>query len=171
MANDVSRVEIYAALPMPFTDKTVHRDELYAMINDLCKLTGRLKIDLYWHGKQPLEIQLLQPTALRRKLLLNNFGKALLARCEIVKFSTVVPFSDAYDVPSGDANRDFIREVVSKRVSDIFVMANLSRVGSIQVSDSLIVQDGRLKEYSKLPAMDAWPLHGSGSFSLLNIHC
>jgi|KBSSwiStaDraftv2_1062776.scaffolds.fasta_scaffold205310_3 hypothetical protein len=92
MANDVSRVEIYAALPMPFIDKAVHRDELYAMIDDLCKLTGRLKIDLYWHGKQPLGIELLQPTALRRKLLRNNFSKALLARSEIMKFSTVVPF-------------------------------------------------------------------------------
>jgi hypothetical protein len=62
-------------------------------------------------------------------------------------------------VPSDDTNRGFIRDFVSKRVSDIFVMANLSRVGSIQVSDSLLVQDGRLKEYSKLPAMDAEPLY------------
>jgi len=38
MANDVSRVEIYAALPMPFIDKAVHRDELYAMIDELIEI-------------------------------------------------------------------------------------------------------------------------------------
>jgi Apea-like HEPN len=161
-----SRIDIYVAIPMPFNE-VLRKDEknratLYEMIDDLCSLSGKLDIDLFECGTVKLNIELLKGNRRRLKVLQEEFGRNILGECEIIKFSATVPFSNSFskikDMPPHAINRVLIRAFVLKRVSDILIIANLSRVGSIEVKDSLLLQDGKFQKHSKIPKMDAWPL-------------
>lgn len=159
-------IEIFAAIPMPsnelFEDNRKSRVALYNMLDDLCGLSGHLPVDLFEFGTIQVEIGFLDGRRRRRKILRENFSQNTLQRCEIVRFSSVVPFSeklfDYQGLDPVEVNRFLIRTSFLKRVSDILILSNISRVGSIELLDSIVIQDGRLLEYSHLPPMDAWPL-------------
>ncbi len=166
MTSTSSQIDVYVAFPMPsnelITQDEKYRATLYEMVDDLCGLSGQLQTDLFEHSTIKLSIELLKGNRRRLKVLQEEFDRKILRDCEIVKFSATVPFSDKFskvkDASPIEINKLFIRANVLKRVSDILVMANLSRVGSIEVKDSVLLQDGKLQEYSKVPKMDAWPL-------------
>jgi hypothetical protein len=164
MTSNSSRIDLFVAIPMP-TNEFVTEDEkyrvtLYEMVDDLCGLSGQLETDLFEFGTTSLKVEMLKGNRRRLKVLEEEFGKKTLGACEIVRFSATVPFSDSFskikDVSPDEINRMFIRESVRKRVSDILIMANLSRVGSIEVKDSVLLQDGKIQKHTKIPKMDAW---------------
>jgi len=100
MPKQNSRIDIYAAIPMPFNE-VVRKDEknrvtLYEMIDDFCALSGKLAIDLFGHGTVKLNIALIKGNSRRLKVLQEELGKKTLGACEIVKFSATVPFFDKY---------------------------------------------------------------------------
>lgn len=161
-----THIEIFAAIPMPsnelFRDDGRDRVALYEMIDDLCALSGNLVVNLFEFGSIGLEIELLKAGRRRLKMVREHFDEGIRRKCEILRFSGVVPISDRYfDYqgldPSG-VNRSLARTSFLKRVSDVLVMSNISSIGSIELLHSILIQDGRLSEHTHLPAMNAWVL-------------
>ena len=57
------------------------------------------------------------------------------------------------------------RELVLKQIFDLLVIANISRVGSLMLRDSWVIQDGRPLRHSKVPRVDTWSLRDAVEFA------
>jgi hypothetical protein len=153
-----SLVTVYAAIPMPSIEfEEVHesRIALYDMLDELCMLSGQLDFDLDVYGVSKPTIELLEGD--NQIKYLEKWSRSV-GRCEVLKFSVKVPFHDDtryFDIQelsteprmrtkeeTSAINRFFIRTEFCHRISNLLVMANLSRVGSIGLWDSLVFQDG-----------------------------
>jgi hypothetical protein len=75
---------------------------------------------------------------------------------------------DNIEVPKGEnaksprvrheLDRALAQSEFLKRVSDLLVMANVGRVGSVELLGSALVQDGVISEFAHVPAMDGYAL-------------
>ncbi len=168
-----TRVTVYLAVPMPsnecFEDDTQRsRTALYTTLDELCRLSGQLEFYIFEscsYSYSPT-IQLLEGRNRNKKLLKHWFSDKVLSECEFLKISIEVPFDTVQlEMPSDfsrsqreQAYRLVTQTTYLKRVTDLLVMANICCVGSIEVSDSIVIQDGAVLSYTGIPKMNAWPL-------------
>jgi hypothetical protein len=157
----------------PFEDDGGYkaRRVLYDMLDELCALSKQLKFSFFEYGVHKPTIVLLESSNLNEGQLKQWFRPQVLEQCEVMRFSVGVPFPDEarfdvpVDIPSAEkeeyvkaVHRLLIEQAFCKRVSDLLVMANISRIGSMELKDSVVIQEGNLRKYSHLPQMDAWSL-------------
>lgn len=136
---------------------------LYSVLGDLCANSGKLPFQIE-EGIVLPEIRLLS-TAERANLRSKRImPRDVLNRSEVLKISAVIPvgFFDAVFASQPEPEPPFDRTSVtrllaqmafSKRVSDLLVMSNISRVGAIEVTTSAILSNGEFRNSSQIPPM------------------
>jgi hypothetical protein len=158
---DKTNISVYLAIPMPSIEMVEAKEDvngsrtaLYDMIDELCMLSGEIELILSEYGMCSPRIELLKLTRQNKTLLKKWFLSDLTKECEFVSFSAELQIPDEQK----EIYRALACVYFRKQVSDILIASNLCRVGSIELRDSAVVQDGALLSYSHLPKMNAWPL-------------
>ncbi len=170
----------YLAIPMPSqepfekeTQKT--RKVLYAMLDELCGLSEQVEFDFEHFGVFKPTISLLEDRESNKRII-RLFGDQAILECEFLKTTITVPFSidevpiNAKLEPSTDTRQRsicefLIRESFMKQISNMLIAANLAHVGSIELKNSIIIQDDVQQEYAQIPPMDSWSLQRSVELS------
>ena len=151
------------------------RTILYSMLDELCELSGQIEFALDHFGVCKPKISLLEGRKRNKKLLIQLFGDQSIQECEFLRISTFVSFSvdkvQIDDKPELSADENIaqrrsigqllIREAFVKQISNMLIAANLARVGSIELKNSVIIQDNVLQERVAVPPMDSWSLQRS----------
>lgn len=178
MNADATTIQVYLGIPMPSMEwfEAVGEDKsrrvLYAVLDELCACSKKLEFRLGNISVTP-EITLLDKASTNAIIKRKVLSKKQLKRCEVLLVSCVVPVTNC-EQPADLANsklnaqgldRYIAREEFCKRLSDLLVMANVARVGSIELSHSAILQDDQKIKYSSLPRMDALSLQRAAEAS------
>jgi hypothetical protein len=161
-----TRLTAYLSIPMPSIElvESVRwsgrgRKELYSALDDLCAESGKLRIKL---GSEEalLKVSLLKRKARKRIVKRKWLPKKYLRTCEILRIRTEISDSAYSDIeiPSGQQSeiewfRILANSEFEKRVSDLLVMANISRLGAVELAHSFFVQDGYKHSFSGIPKM------------------
>ena len=166
-----TNLEAYLGIPMPSVESFHHdgdesRHVLYATLDDLCACSNTLGFQ-FGNATVGPRIELLDEAA-RRAILdkplfapkMQRIQRKQLKHCEILRFSATVSTTcyDGYKTtPDGMSIEEITvymsRAQFQKRLSDLLVMANIARLGSIELVDSVIVQDN-CNLSSTVPVMD-----------------
>jgi hypothetical protein len=166
-----TNLEAYLGIPMPSVESFHHDDDdsrhvLYATLDDLSACSDTLAFP-FGDGTVGAHIELLDDVS-RRAILdkplfapkLHRDQRKQLNRCEILRISTTVSTScyDGYrTAPDGMSVEEITlcmsRVEFQKRLSDLLVLTNVARLGSIELADSVIVQDN-CKLTTEIPIMD-----------------
>jgi hypothetical protein len=175
---DKTSLTIYLAIPMPSISRFEHEEapesvvRLYDMLDEIHSLSGQLDFNFDSYGTYRPSIEVLQEPNCERDLLTQWFSKKDLEECEFVKISADIPLSDEVKSrnplrnENGDllppsfadqVHRTTIRVYFGYRVSSLLIMANLCRVGSIELQSSVILQDEE-KVSATIPPMRAWSI-------------
>jgi hypothetical protein len=172
-----THLDVYLAIPRTFygtSDEQLEtaREALNACLDELVTLSGQIDFHLCWFDVHVPVLTLLKGRSRNTKHLRGLFSEGLPKGNEVLKVSITVPFSthEIKDAPSDLSSQSekikqkkhtckmILAELFVKQVSDLLVIANLCRVGSIELRDSVVVQDGSVVEYLKVPKMDAMAL-------------
>lgn len=148
-------------------DNDRSRRVLYAALDDLCAHSGQLEIHL-GNGAVTPELRVLKNDGRDSLVTRRLFRREEMDRCEVLYVTTDVPLS-FYDHLSSshiDADRDSIVRLMAqvefcKRVTDLFVMTNVSRVGSLEVAHSVVMQDDDPRDFSHVPNMASFALQNA----------
>ena len=150
-------------------EKSEHQDRsrtvLYDALDDLCECSEQLEFRLCAVVVKP-EITLLDDASKGTIVERRIFPRKHLERCEVLALSSVVPLSHFCRVPDSpedeldtkDTARYCANVEFCKSVSDLLVMANVGRVGSIELLHSVVVQDDQPLDFSHIPNMDGYSL-------------
>jgi Apea-like HEPN len=142
--------------------KDKSRTVLYAALDDLCACSNKLEFRVGSSFVRP-EFRLLDEGA--REVIVRNqiFPKKDLKTCEVLVVSATVRLSSYDDLSwSGDesdtpaAMRVLARVEFCKHLSDLLVMANIARVGAIELHYSVVVQDNEALDVSEIPKMEGY---------------
>lgn len=171
-----TNITVLLAIPMPSNeffekdDKQRHRTDLYTTLDELSSLSGVLDFPLFEYGTHSPSIELLDRENSNQAQMIRHFDEKIIEQCEFLRFSIDVPcpslekLNQLYNQreDNGGVNLFSIFIILSrkffiKRIVDLLVMVNLSRVGSIEVSDSFLIQDGKV-EFSEIPKIYTWSL-------------
>lgn len=148
----------YLAISLPYKrDPRQCQSWMYKSLDELCGLSGQLDSPLF-----PLEgfgscrptIERLEHNKRGRDAPKNFFSKKELDTCEVLKISVKVPLPSKVPSwvtpknpisPAGlrDIYLFLIRESFRKRIYDLLMIANLARIGSLEIHDSWLMQDGK----------------------------
>jgi hypothetical protein len=161
---DATRIDTYLGVPMPSAleepdEQDKSRTVLYAALDDLTGSSGQLEFHLGTGVITP-EIRLLKDDDREALVKRRLFRRKHLERCEILVVSAAVPISfldgvssSHTDVDRGNVGRFLAQLEFCKRVSDLLVMSNVSRVGAVEVLHTLVLQDGEPLDFSHIPTM------------------
>ncbi|MCH8044274.1 MAG: hypothetical protein IID44_11205 [Planctomycetes bacterium] len=169
---DATKLQAYLGIPMPSIetfeepeDQDKSRKVLYDALDDLCACSQHLEFHLGADIVKP-DITLLDDAAKTTIVERRIFPKKHLKVCEILVLSSAVPLSHyaatfepgPNDFDTRDAARCLARVEFCKRVSDLLVMSNVGRVGSVELRHSVILQDDETLSYCEIPDMVGYSL-------------
>lgn len=153
MASTELTAYLAIAAPYPWEPK-VCQALMYESLNELCSLSGRIDLSFEEFGACKPSIELLLHNKRGKDSPKNFFPKKELDIAEVLKIGVKVHLP--VEAPNGLGQEDshspaelksiflcLIRNIFKKRVYDLFVIANLARVGSLEIHDSCLVQDGK----------------------------
>jgi hypothetical protein len=143
-----------------------YRERMYESLDELIDLSGKIAFplgsgDLYpsFHLLDDLECDHLRKDG--------SFTDKDFAQCEFVKVATEIPlsnFADLYEPEfsqeeSLKLGRAIARHEFCKRTTDLLVLTNIARPGSVELRASLVLQDNMQdNSFSDIPPMDAFAL-------------
>src|SRR5665648_26243 len=140
-----TNITVYLGVPMPSNElfnigTNRSRTTLYEMLDELCQLSGQLYFYFFEIGNYSPAIELIDEA--ERK----QFDYQFTEMCEILKMSIQILFPSDKPLYSESPNvqRFIVKNTFLKQISDLLVMPNLARVGSIELSKSIVLQDGVL---------------------------
>jgi len=145
----------YLAIAVPYLwEPKLCQAFMYESLNELSALSGLLEFHLEVFGICRPTIELLESNKRGKDAPKNFFPKKELDSCEVLKISVKVPLPTkapswvSQENLNGSAELKniyvlLIRELFKKRIYDLFVIANLARIGSLEIHDSCLIQDGR----------------------------
>jgi hypothetical protein len=130
---------------------------LYESLDELCSLSEQLEFPLEEYGTYYPSIELLQRNREGKAELKDLFSKKDLDICEVLKIAVEVPLPvKPLSWVSGEHLQKparlksiyllLIRKLFEKRVYDLVVIANIARVGSLDLHNYCFVQDGNKDE-------------------------
>jgi len=160
-------IDIYAFIPMPsnewFTKKTYNRERLYNIMDQLCEMSGKL---VYKYVEEEIcfvSVILLEGKKFKKEYnYIYKFKKIKERNCELLKFS--ISFEED-KIKCGNYISEIAVMYFSKLLYDIFLIANICLIGSIDYCDSVIVVNNEYCE-SKLERIDVWSLQRAYDFIL-----
>lgn len=160
-----TKLTAYLAIARPYQwQSDLFQEMLYESLDELCLLSGRLEIPFEEYGAYYPTIELLQRNRKGRNELKDLFPKKDLDICEVLKISVEVPVpvkplswvsDELLKKPARLKSYCLllIQKLFEKRVYDLLVVANIARVGSLDLYNNCFVQDGRKsKSLHKLQA-------------------
>ena len=163
-----TKLEAFLAIPMP-TIEYIERDDksrvvLYAALDDLCACSGKLDFPFGNKSIYP-KMKLLDKSSRRELRKRRVLHTKKLKSCELLVISANVPLShygdildfQRNDVDAQDCARALARSDFCKRISDLLVMANVGRIGSVELVRGDVVQDDE-RQISGIPEMDGYAL-------------
>lgn len=171
---DTTTVSAYLGVPMPSIeafespdDESRSRKVLYTALDELCAQSGQLEFHL-GNGVVTPEISVLNKGDRDSLVTRRLFRRKQLDRSEILYIETDVSpaYYDHLSTSHIDADRQSIVRLMAqvefcKRVSDLLVMANVSRVGSLEVVHSVVLQDDEPQDFSHIPKMAAFAVQNA----------
>ena len=142
-------------------EKDKSRTVLYNALDNLCSASKELDFHLGTGICKP-DIKLFEGTSRNRFVRQNIFTEKHLKYCEVLLISAKIPLS-FYDSINKECKgteyegADYVMAKIEfcKRISDLLVMTNIARVGSIELSNSAIVQDDHVDKFNHIPCMYA----------------
>ncbi len=165
-----TELEAYLGIPMPsigfLNNDDQSRHALYDTLDDLANCTGKLDFQ-FGSGIVTPQIDLLSDDARKDLIKARVFKKQgrlaprqRLKSCEVLRFKVAVPeelYGPTLSVPEGiDPSTAFFlmtKLELCKRISDLLVMCNIARLGSIELADSVLVYQGE-SIWSSIPRME-----------------
>lgn len=175
---NATALTVYLALDMPSEARLGFNDErkrsrewFYTAVEDLCDSAAQLAFQIGSGTLYP-EIRLL--TSSERKAIYDelDFPQHQLRGHEAISVSGNIPLSYFTEYECSEVGE--IREKLDisiaasefcKRISDLFVIANLCRIGSIGIFHSVIVQDHESKHCLEIPCMEIGSLETASSLA------
>ena len=171
---DATRLDAYLGVPMPSSEafenpseQDKSRTALYAALDDLSGASGQLAFHLGTGVIAP-EIRLLKDDDREALVKRRLFRRKHLERCEVLVVSAAVPISFFDEISSSktDLDREDVGRFIAqlefcKRVSDLLVISNVSRVGAIEVLHTAILQDSEPLDFSHIPNMVGFSLQNA----------
>jgi hypothetical protein len=154
--------EAYIAIPMPtiewFEGYEVSRSILYDTLDELNSLSRQLRFDLNEFGVSSPQIKFIEEDEREittKTKLCQWFTPKNLEECEFLYIEIETSEIDKVDK---EIQSTIFTDFFSKRITDLLLVANLCRPGSIEVEYSVILNDGQLQPYSHLPKINCWQL-------------
>ena len=154
-----TNIEIFAFINMPenefHTNDDIYRIRLYNIIDQLCDLSGKLESMFYDNNSEFIKVKLLNKKERRAKKIINNI-KFDESKYEILRFSIKISKKDHIT----DWSDEIIIHIFIKNIHELFIIANICVLGSIDYSHSIIFCNNKITDYN-LDRIDVWPLQRS----------
>lgn len=139
--------------------------EAYEMLEELYSLSETLELYLDEGISCKPRIKWLEDSDIKTHLNLWSRPDLMENSYEVLEFSCTVPLVayrrfSLHESESRTPETEWIYHSMiselSKQICDVLVCCNLSRIGSIVCSDSLVFENGEYQKYSKLPTMNSF---------------
>jgi len=148
---NLSQITVHLTVPYPcvldFDDDPFYRDIFFASLEEMVSCSRSIKIPFFNLGSFSPEIRWVH-NEIEIKQIENDYPTDNPNPCEHLVFSIEVPYEEEENAES------WIREIVKKRISDLFILANLCRSGLIELESSYLLENGIFEDSSPLPKMD-----------------
>lgn len=148
---NLSQITVHLAIPYPFIVESdndpFYRNNFLASLEEMVSYSGSIKFPFFNLGEYSPEISWVH-NELEINQIENNYPTNSPSTCEHLVFFIEVPFEEEENAES------WIREMVKKRISDLFILANLCHPGLIELASSYLLHNGNLEDNSPLPKMD-----------------
>jgi hypothetical protein len=150
-----TKLTAYLAIAPPYQwQSDLFQEMLYEALDELCLLSGRLEFPFEEYGTYYPAIELLQRNRKGKSELKDLFPKKDVDICEVLKISVEVPLpvkplswvSEEHLKKPARLKSYYlllIQKLFEKRVYDLLVIANIARVGSLDLYNNCFFQDGR----------------------------
>jgi hypothetical protein len=150
-------VEIYIFIPMPenewLTDNQIYRERLYEMLDQLCSMNNKIKYSYDDKEVSLVKIRLLKERQRKMHKIVKD-ADFDISPFEILEFSTFFNEAEYNDIKFIDRG---VILYLEKIINEIFIVANLCILGSINFRNSLVFFNNKCTDI-KLERMDVWPL-------------
>jgi len=164
-----TRLECVLAIPMSSIEIMDPDDErprrlLYSALDDMCSNSGKLRF-LLDPGEVYPSISLLDAADLPTDRAWREFASEHSELCELlIVEATIERMPDTSRGNDDPGWRFYANLMFCKRISDLLVISNVSRLGAIELKDSFVVQDGKVVS-SHVPPMSALELQDAANIA------
>ena len=160
-------IDIYTFIPMPtnewITGNERYRERLYNMMDQLCGMSGKIVYRYVDEEIDFVSIILLEGKKHKKEYnLIYKHKKIKEKNCELLKFSVSIGENE---LKHEKFNSKLAELYFSKLLYEIFLIANICVIGSIDYCDSAIFVNNEYTD-SKLERIDVWSLQRAYDFIL-----